>query len=98
MNELDSDLKCLLKWAREAAPSMPPEAPFGFSGRVLASRRPVQAPTLLQELHRTAWTLTCVSLVLIVCCGLVSIRQRPAPPPTEEFSSALSFLASNLPR
>ncbi len=98
MNELHSDLKRLLKWARQASRARPEEAPFGFSGRVLASRRPAQAATLLQELHRTAWALTCGSLALIVCCVLVWISQRPAPPPTEKFTSALSFLASNLPR
>jgi len=96
MNKLDPDLKRLLKWAREASPSKPEEAPFGFSGWVLASRKQVQPPTLLQELERAAWTLTCGSLVLIVCSGIVLASQRSAPPPTGEFSSALSFLASNL--
>lgn len=98
MNELDPDLKRLLKWTREASPSKPEEAPFGFSGRVLASRKQVQAATLLQELQRTAWGLSWASLALIVCGGLVLLSQRSSPPPTGEFSSALSFLASNLAR
>jgi hypothetical protein len=96
MNELDPDLKRLFKWARAASPSQPEEVPFGFPGRVLASRKPIQGRTLLQELQRTAWGLSWASLALIVCGGLVLISQRPSPPPTGEFSSALGFLASNL--
>ena len=96
MNELDPDLKRLIKWAREASPTKPGEAPFGFARRVLVSRRQFQAPTLLQELQETAWGLTCVSLTLIVCGGLVLASQRSAPAPAPELPSALSFLASHL--
>jgi hypothetical protein len=98
MNELDPALKRLLKWARQASPSKPEEAPYGFPGRVLASRRPARASTLFQELQRAAWGLSWAALALIVCGGLVLVSQRSAPPPTQEFSTALSFLASNLPR
>jgi hypothetical protein len=98
MNELDPDLKKLIKWSREASPSRPNEAPFGFAGRVLASRNGVQAPTLFQELQQAAWGLRWASLALIICGGLVLAMQRSAPPPTGELSSALSYLASNLPR
>jgi hypothetical protein len=98
MNKLHPELKRLLKWAHEASPSKPEEAPFGFSGRVLASGKSVQAPTLLQELQRTAWGLSWVSLALIVCAGLLLISQHSAPPPTGEVSSALGFLASNFAR
>jgi hypothetical protein len=97
MNKLDPDLQRLLKWAREVSPQ-PAEAPFGFTSRVLVERRPALIPTLLHSLQRTAWTLTCASLVLIVCCGLVLKIWHSSPPPTEEFSSALSFFASNLPQ
>ncbi len=97
MNELDAALKCLLKRAREGATSEPEEAPFGFAGRVLASRRQTRAATLLQELQQTAWVLTCVSLTLIFFCGVVVLlAQRSAPVPAPELPSALSFLASNL--
>jgi hypothetical protein len=98
MNKLHPELKRLLKWAREASPSKPEDAPFGFAGRVLASRNVVQAPTLIQELQRTALGLSCVSLALIVCAGLVLISHRSAPPPTGEVSSALGFVASNFVR
>jgi len=96
MNKLDPDLKRLLQWARAASPPEPEEAPFGFSARVLAAGRPVQAPTLFPELRRTAWALSFASLALIVYAGLVLISQRSAPPPAAEFSSALSFLASDI--
>ena len=95
MNRLDPELKRLLKWA---SPVLPEEAPFGFSGRVLASRKPPQAPTVFEELQSSAWGLSCVALVLILCGTLVFASQRSAPPAAEEVSSALSFLASNLPR
>ena len=98
MNKLDPHLKRLLVWAREAPPSSPNEAPFGFSGRVLAARKPVQATTLFHELQRAAWAVSCVALGLILSGALVLISQRSSPPPTEEYSSALSFLASNLPQ
>jgi hypothetical protein len=98
MNELDPELKRLLKWARADAPRKSENAPFGFSGRVLASRRPLQIPALFHELRRTAWGLSFVALGLIVWGASVLVTQRTSPPPTDEFSSALSFLASNLPR
>ena len=98
MNELDPDLKRLLKWSRMGAPSMPEEAPFGFSGRVVAARRPVQTPTLLQELQQTAWGLACASLALIVCGGLVLMNQPSAPAPAAEISAVLNFVANNLPQ
>ncbi len=98
MNELDPALKRLLKWTREAPRSMPVEAPFGFGGRVLAAQRQSQVPTLLQELQRTAWSLICISLVLIICGGLLLVSQRSAPAsaPAAELPSALGFLASNV--
>jgi hypothetical protein len=98
MNELDPALKRLLKWAREASSAQSEEAPFGFSGRVLASRKPVQILTFFHDLQRSAWGLSFVALGLILCGALVWISQRSSPPPTEEVSSALSFLASNFPR
>jgi hypothetical protein len=98
MNELDPDLRRLLKWVRAASPSKSEQVPFGFFGRVLAAGKEGPVPTLFQELHRTAWGLSCVALGLILCGALVLISQRASPPSTEEFSLALSFLASNLPR
>lgn len=98
MNQLDPELKRLLKWARAASPPKPEDVPFAFSGRVLASRKPPQALTLFEDLQKTAWGLSCVALALIVCGTLVLVSQRSSPPPAEEFSSALGFLASNLPR
>jgi hypothetical protein len=96
-NKLDPDLKRLLKWARETSPR-PTELPFGFSTRVLVSRKPQRTPTLLQELQQSAWSLSLASLTLILCCGLIWISQRSAPPLTGEFSSALGFLAGNFAR
>jgi hypothetical protein len=98
MNELDPDLQKLIKWSREASPSKINESPFGFAGRVLASRKVIHASTLFQELQQTAWGLRWASLALIICGGLVLAMQSSAPPPTGELSSALSYLASNLPR
>jgi hypothetical protein len=98
MNELDPDLKRLLKWARAASPWKSEQVPFGFLGRVLACGKEAPVSTLFQQLHRTAWGLSCVALGLILCGALVLISQRSSPASTEEFSLALSFLASNLPR
>ena len=98
MNELDPDLKRLLKWSRMASPHRPEEVPFGFSGRVLAVGRPAQALTLLQELQQTAWGLACVSLALIICGGVVLVSQPSAPAPAAEISSVLNFVANNLAR
>jgi hypothetical protein len=98
MNKLDPGLKRLLKWAREAPPSEPEAAPFGFSGRVLASRKAAADSTLFEGLQRMAWGLSCMALGLIVCGALVLISQRSSPSSTEQISSALSFLASTLPR
>lgn len=97
MSELDPELKRLLKWARAASPSQPEQAPFGFSGRVLASTKPVQAPTLLQELQQTAWGLSCASLALIICGGLVLVSLPSAPAPAAEISAVLNSVANNLP-
>ena len=98
MSALDPELKRLLEWARNAPVSKPEEVPFGFSGRVLASRQPARPPTLFEQLQETAWGLSWVALALIVCGAIVLLSQRLSPPPTEEVSSALNFLASNLPR
>lgn len=97
MSQLDPELKRLLKWSREAAPQ-PIEAPFGFSGRVVALKKLARGPTLLQDLQGSAWGLALASVVLIVCAGLIWINQSSAPATTAEFSSALSFLASDLGR
>jgi len=97
MNELDPDLKRLLQWARAALPSEPEQAPFRFSTRVLAANRQSRVPTLLQELQRTAWGLTCLALATIACGCLVLVSQRSGPAPAAELPSAVSYLASNLP-
>jgi hypothetical protein len=97
MKELDPGLKRLLKWARAASPLESAEAPFGFSGRVLAARKPARPPAFFDELQRAAWGLSCVALALIVCGAIVLVSQRSAGPATDQFSSALSFLASNFP-
>ena len=96
MNELDPALKRLLKLAQVASLSKPEEAPFGFVGRVLASRENGQPPTLLQELQQSAWGLGWPSLALVICGVLVLVSQRPAPGPEAEISSVLNFVANNL--
>ena len=98
MSELDPELKRLLKWARNVPVSKPDEIPFGFSGRVLAARQPARLPTLFEQLQDAAWALSCVALFLIVGGAMVLLSQRSSPPSVEEASSALNFLASNLPR
>ena len=98
MSELDPDLKRLLKWARAAVPSELEEAPLGFASRVLAGGKPVAMPGLLHELQRVAWGLSCASLALILCGGLIWVSQRATPPPAGELSAALSFLANHLPQ
>ncbi len=37
MNQLDPELKRLMRWARQAPEPAPAEMPFGFSSRVLAA-------------------------------------------------------------
>ncbi len=98
MSALDPELKRLFKWAGEAPASKPEWMPVGFHARVLDSRQPAQPPTLLEELQRTAWGLSCVALALILCGAIVLMSQSSAPPPTEELSSALNFIAGTLPR
>ena len=98
MSALDPELKRLLKWARNAPISKPEEIPFGFSGRVVASRQPARLPTLFEQLQDAAWALSCVALFFIVGGAIVLMSQRSSPPPVEQASSALNFLASNLPR
>src|SRR4030095_1540952 len=98
MNKLDPRLKRLFKWSVEALASKSEEIPFGFPGRIWALSRRVQPPTLLQELQQTAWSLTCVSLALIIFGGLLLVSQPSAPEPVAEISSALNFVASNLPQ
>lgn len=97
MNELDPDLKRLIRWACAASPSKPEEAPFGFSRRVVACRRQA-SPTLLQELQRAAWGLAGASLALIVCGGLVWASQPSAPALAAELSSALNFVVTSFPQ
>ena len=95
MSEFDPELKRLFEWSRLVPPPRGEEVPFGFAGRVVARRRPVSGPTLLLELHQVAWGFTCVSVALIIFGVVVLEKQGSAPQPASEFSSALSFLASN---
>jgi len=96
MNKLDPSLKRLLKLSRAATAPEPEQAPFGFSGRVVASAKPAQPTTLLQELQQTAWGIACASLALLVCGGLVLLNQRASATPEPEISSALNFVANNI--
>jgi hypothetical protein len=96
MNKLDPALKRLLKWAQVASPSKPEEAPFGFAGRIQASRKNGSPPTLVQQLQQSAWGLGWASLALVVCGVLVLVNLRPAPGPEAEISSVLNFVANNL--
>jgi hypothetical protein len=98
MNELDPALKRLIKWGRSNAPPQAEEAPFGFAGRVLARRQPTEGRTLLFELQQTARVLACASLIVILCGGLVLLRQPSPPPPAAELSTALTFVTSYLPQ
>ncbi|MGH7970828.1 MAG: hypothetical protein ACREIC_19075 [Limisphaerales bacterium] len=98
MNHLDPDLQRLLIWAAKSSSGDAPAPPAGFPGRVLANRRPVRAVTLRDDLQRTAWSLSLGSLALIICCGVLLLSQRSSPPPADELSSALGFLASSLTR
>lgn len=96
MNELDPKLKQLLKWVHEGSPPAPVDAPFGFVGRVIASRKYDQPMTLLEELQRIAWGIACASLALLVCGTVVLFSQRASPAPEPEISSALNFVANSL--
>jgi len=98
MNELNPELKRLLKWAHQARSSSPEEAPFGLSSRLAGSVKPVRRPLLLLEIQEVAWGLSWVAAGLIFCGALLLLQQRSSTPATPELSSALSFLASNLPR
>ena len=95
MSELDPELKRLFKWSRLTASPQSEEAPLGFGGRVVARRGPASRPTLLLELHQVAWAFMCGSVALIIFGVVVLEKQGSAPQPASEFSSALSFLASN---
>jgi hypothetical protein len=96
MNELDPGLKRLLKWSQDASVPEPEQAPFGFSGRVVASKKRAQRTTLLQELQQTAWSIACASLALLICGTLVLLSQRASTAPEAEISSVLNFVANNL--
>ena len=97
MNKLDPSLKRLLKWSRSAPASASTleEAPFGFPGRVVASIKPPQPTTLLQELQRSALGIACASLGLLICGAVVLLSQRASPAPDAEISSTLNFVANN---
>jgi len=98
-NSLDPDLKRLMKWSRGSSPPQSEDAPFGFAGRVAASLdRPAEPPTLLLQLQQIAWSSVWVSVAILICGMIVLMSQATKPKPASEFSSALSFLASNLPR
>src|SRR5262245_8927565 len=96
MNELDPNLKRLLKLSVTAAAPGPEEAPFGFSGRVVASAKPGQPTTLLQELQQKACAIAGASLALLIFGVVVLLNQRASPSPEPEISSALTFVANNL--
>jgi hypothetical protein len=98
MNKLDPDLKRLLKWAGAASPSTPESAPFGFSGRVLASTKRTRALTLLEELQQTSWAIAGFALALILCGSLIWASQHSPPEPAGQISSVMNLLASNLTR
>jgi len=97
MNELDPDLKRLLRWARPSSPTESEEAPFGFSTRAVAAPRPCRRPTMLEDLQRTAWGLTCIALVTIACGCLLLVSKRSELAPAAELPSAVSYLASHMP-
>jgi hypothetical protein len=109
MNELDPGLKRLLKWSQNASVPEPEQAPFGFSGRVVASTKHspaaasqgrlalrAQPTSLLQELQQRAWGIACASLALVIGGALVLFSQRASATPEPEISSALNFVANNL--
>jgi hypothetical protein len=96
MKELDPGLKRLLEWARTDSAHESEEAPFGFSGRVVASLGRAQSATLFQELQRTALGLVWGSIALVICGGLVLLSQRATAAPGSEISSVLNFIANNL--
>lgn len=96
MNRLDPDLKRLMNWSGRALRGQPEEAPFGFASRVAAAWTPAQAPTLLLELQKIAWTSASVSAAVMLCGVLVLASQAHAPEPAAAFSSALRFLANSL--
>ncbi len=95
MSELDPDLKRLIIWSRGAAPIELEKAPFGFARRVLAARKRLESPTLLDELRDTARGIAFGSLALIAVGGVFWISQPSAPAPAAEISSALNFVANN---
>ena len=97
MNRLHPDLKRLIDWAKRSQPLEPPEvAPFGFAGRVVASRNRLRSRTLLSDLQGMALASACLSVVVILCGLIVLARQDHAPEPANSLPSALSFVASNL--
>jgi hypothetical protein len=95
MSTLPPDLKRLFKWAQQASPPAPAEAPFGFASRVWANRQPAKSPTLFEELQRTTGAFCIVALIFIVGGTLVLLNHHATPPVPQEFSSALHYLACN---
>jgi hypothetical protein len=94
MNRLDPDLKRLLRESVPASSKKPTDAPFGFSGRIVANWSQNRSEPIDSKLNPFFGAAAWMSCLIIVGCGLFFAQQTRTPQLAADFTYAAQFLAN----
>ncbi len=96
MNQLDPELRRLIRWARQAPAGPDPEPSYGFATRVAARCRAAGQEAEPGWAHRLRWSASGLSL-LIVAAGLAFwLDQRQEATNAYNVVPTLQLAAHNL--
>lgn len=96
MNQLDPELRRLVRWARqaEATPEIP--VPFGFATRVAALSRAAAPEAEPRWAHQLRWSVACLSLGVMVFGAVVWAGERRAANNAYNLIPTFQLAAHNL--
>lgn len=97
MNQLDPELRRLIRWSRQAAAPAESAAPLGFATRVMALRRAALQEAEPRWAHRLRWSAAWLSLLVVLLGAVVwAGERRTAANNVYNFVPTFQFAAHNI--
>jgi hypothetical protein len=78
MNQLDPELKRLIRWSRQAEAPLETAVPFGFATRVTGLSRAASLEAEPHWAHQLRWSVACLSLAVMAIGAVVWAGERRA--------------------
>lgn len=96
MNQLDPELRRLIRWSRQAGPAPGTTAPLGFATRVVALGRTAASEDEPRWAHQLRWSVASLSLLVVMIGAFVWAGERREASNAYNFVPVYQFAASSI--